>query len=306
MRKPPFLQPNDKVAIVAPARKVSFTEMQAAIKIVESWGVEVVLGKNLFNVHNIFAGTDEERAEDLQTMLDDPEIKAIICARGGYGTLRIIDKLDFTKFIENPKWLVGFSDVTALHCHLSTLGIQSIHGAMPLLFPRQTEKTIESLRKALFGEQIEIIAHPHKDNILGTARGELVGGNLTLFANAIGTPSEVNTTNKILFLEDINEYLYHLERMMIHLKRAKKLQNLAGLIVGQFTDVKDNELGFGRDIHEIIVELVKEYHYPVCFDFPIGHERNNMTMICGSEALLEIEKERVRLQYLYSEHNNKP
>ena len=295
MISPTHLQKNDKVAIVAPAKKVSPHEIEMAIAILESWGLEVVLGENLFNIHFQFAGTDAERTLDLQKMLDAPDIKAIICARGGYGTIRIVDKLDFSKFLKYPKWLVGFSDITVLHCHLHNLGVESMHAIMPLLFPKQTEQTIESLKNGLFGNSIVIDSIIHPLNRLGESEGELIGGNLSLFANTIGTYSEVDITGKILFLEDVDEYLYHLDRMLIHLYRAGKLKNLAGLIIGQFTEVKDNEIAFGKDVNEIIQELTQEYAYPIGFDFPIGHEIHNMTIVCGRKARLKITEEKAQL-----------
>ncbi|MDX2301870.1 MAG: LD-carboxypeptidase [Microscillaceae bacterium] len=298
MIRPPFLKTGDQVGIVAPAKKVSRQEMEMAIQILEGWGLEVVLGKHLFSTHNQFAGTDTERTEDLQNMLDNPDIRVIFSARGGYGTIRVVDKLKFNQFIRYPKWLVGFSDITVLHCHLHNMGVKSIHGIMPLLFPKQTEQTIESLRKALFGEALEIHTLRHPLNRYGENEGRLIGGNLSLFANTIGTISEVSTEGKLLFLEDVNEYLYHIDRMMIHLYRAGKLRNLEGLIIGQFTQIKDNEISFGKTVHEIIAEIVSEYSYPVCFDFPVGHEIHNMTMICGNRGRLLVDQFGVKLTFL--------
>jgi muramoyltetrapeptide carboxypeptidase len=297
MITPPFLKKGDKIGIVAPAKKVIRQEMETGIGILESWGLEIELGKNLYNTHNQFAGTDQERTEDLQRMLDSPEIKAIICARGGYGTIRIVDKLDFSEFLKYPKWLIGFSDITVLHCHLHNLGVESMHGIMPLLFPKQTEQTIDSLKKSLFGEPIPIVSYPDPLNRRGETKGELIGGNLSLFANTIGTVSEVDTKGKILFLEDVDEYVYHLDRMMIHLHRAGKLKDLAGLVVGQFTEVKDNTIGFGKTVYEIIDELVADYNYPVGYDFPIGHEIHNMTIICGRVGHLKVDGVRAVLEF---------
>ncbi len=294
---PKKLEEGSKVGIIAPAKKVSRQDLEMAIQILEGWGLEVVLGKHLFNSHNQFSGTDAERREDLQSMLDRPDIQAIICARGGYGTIRIVDKLDFQGFLKSPKWLVGFSDITVLHCHLYNLGVESIHGVMPLLFPKQTEQTIESLHQVLFGNDSHLEVRPAALNRLGVAQGELIGGNLSLFANTIGTVSEVDTKGKILFLEDVNEYVYHLDRMMIHLYRAGKLSHLAGLVIGQFTEIKDNEIAFGPNINEIISELVQEFDYPVCFDFPVGHEIHNLTMVCGRSAKLTVSKEEVLLNF---------
>lgn len=295
LTSPPFLKANSKVGIVAPAKKVSRQEMEMAIQILEDWGLQVSLGKHLFSVYNQFAGTDRERTEDLQQMLDNPGLEAIICARGGYGTIRIVDNLVFDQFKKYPKWLVGFSDITVLHCHVHNLGVESIHGIMPLLFPKQTNDTIESLRKALFGEELIYETLPHPLNREGNAQGQLVGGNLSLFANTIGTTSEIETEGKILFLEDVNEYLYHLDRMMLHLYRAGKLAHLSGLIVGQFSEVKDNQIAFGSTVNEIIADIIQEYEYPVCYDFPVGHEVHNLAIRCGKISSLQVSKQSVKL-----------
>lgn len=294
---PSYLQAGQKVAIVAPAKSIDEAEIKMAVTIFESWGLEVVLGQHLFNTHHQFAGTDEERAQDFQQMLDAPEIKAIICARGGYGTTRIIDQLDFTKFLQHPKWIVGFSDVTVLHCHLHNLNVETIHGIMPLLFPKQTEISIESLKQALFGKPLKVTSTLSVLNRIGKAQGVVVGGNLTLFANAIGTPSEIDTQGKILFLEEVNEYLYHIDRMMVQLRRAGKLDQLAGLVIGQFSKVKDNEVFFGQTVYEIVSDLTTEFDYPVCYNFPVGHEKHNMTIICNRKARLEVGEKTVELTF---------
>ncbi len=296
MLSPPCLQIGDKVAIIAPAKKVVPQEISHAIRILESWGLEVVLGTHLYNAHNVFAGTDTERTQDLQTMLDSPEIKAIICARGGYGTSRIVDNIDFTKFLQNPKWIVGFSDITVLHCEVHKRGIESIHGIMPLLFPKQTPETIESLRTALWGEPQDITVAPCLPNRVGKAEGQLIGGNLSLLANIIGTPSEIDTTGKILFLEDVSEYLYHIDRMMIQLARSQKLKNLAGLIVGEFSEIRDEDNAFGKTVHELIADIITPYHYPVAYNFPIGHEQHNLSIICGRQAHLTVSAGKVILR----------
>ena len=295
--RPPYLQTGQKVAIVAPAKSINRTEIKMAVSIFETWGLEVVLGKHLFKTHHQFAGTDAERAQDFQEMLDDPEIRAIICARGGYGTTRIIDRLDFTSFLQKPKWIVGFSDVTVLHCHLHNFNVETIHGIMPLLFPKQTEVSIESLRQVLFGKPLKVSSVLSVLNKRGTTKGVVVGGNLTLFANAIGTPSEIDTRGKILFLEEVNEYLYHIDRMMVQLKRAGKLDQLAGLIIGQFSGVKDNDVFFGQTVYEIVNDLTQEFEYPVCYNFPIGHEKHNMTVICNREASLSVGEKQVELAF---------
>lgn len=297
MRRPPQINKGDKVGIVAPAKKISKEEIKIAIQILESWGLEVVLGDYLFNTYNQFAGTDIERTEDLQKMLDDPEIKVVICARGGYGTIRIVDKLDFSKFQSNPKWIIGFSDITVLHCHIYNLGIESIHGVMPLLFPKQTQQTIESLKNILEDKAITIYSPSHHLNRFGNAKGELIGGNLSLFVNTIGTLSEVDTTGKILFLEDVGEYVYHLDRMLIHLQRAGKLNHLVGLVIGQFSEIKENIISFGKTVYEIILELSQEFNFPIAYNFPIGHERHNLALVCGREALLEVDKDNAVLSF---------
>ncbi len=299
MVNPSYLEKKQKIAIVAPATSVKPEEISNAVEIFESWGLEIVFGKYLFENHHGFAGTDVQRASDFQDMLDNPEIKAIICARGGYGTLRIIDKLDFSTFSKNPKWVVGFSDVTVLHCHLYNLGSQSIHGSMPLLFPQQTKDSIHSLYQALFGEKINYISENiNPFNRLGEVEATIVGGNLSLFTNTIGTNTEVDTKGKILFLEDVDEYIYHLDRMLIHLKRAGKLTNLAGLVVGQFSELMDNEPPFGKTVHEIIDELTKEYSYPILYDFPTGHENHNIALIVGAKVKLGVLKNEVKLMFI--------
>lgn len=299
MQIPPFLKQGDKVAIVAPARKVSKEEMQSAIELLTNWGLQVVLGGNLFHEQNQFSGTDDERAADLQTMLDDTSVKAIIAARGGYGTLRIIDKLDFTIFKKHPKWIVGYSDVTVLHSHINTLGIATLHGTMPINFTKNAEAT-ESLQKALFGESLifEISAHPlNKAVSQTTVECEIVGGNLSLLYALAGSVSDIDTKNKILFIEDLDEYLYHIDRMMLNLKRAGKLSRLKVLIVGGMTDMKDNTIPFGKTAEEIILDAVKEYDYPVIFGFPAGHIDNNRAVYFGKEAKLTFANSTITLTY---------
>ena len=287
MKTPPSLKKGDKIAIVASARKVSKEELQPAIGLFQSWGLEVVSSKNLFNQNNQFSGTDNERAEDLQTMFDDASIKAVICARGGYGTLRIIDKIDFTKFKQHPKWMIGFSDVTVLHSHIHTIGIQTLHAKMLLNINKNSEST-ETLRKALFGEALNYEIEPHPLNIKGNAEGQLVGGNLSLLYALAGSVSDIDTKGKILFIEDLDEYLYHIDRMMLNLKRSGKLNVLTGLVIGGMTEMKDNAIPFGKTAEEIILDAVKEYNYPVCFNFPAGHIDRNCALIFGRAVKLEV------------------
>ena len=293
------LQTGDKIAIISTARKVSFAEMEPAIAILKSWGLEVILGKTIGADFNQFAGDDSVRLADLQQMLDDTSINAILCARGGYGTARLLDQLDFSRFRQNPKWLIGFSDVTALHAHLYTLGFESLHAIMPILFAREgSEAAIESLRSILFGENISYTAEAHEFNRSGKGEGDLVGGNLSILHTILGTRSDFDYSGKILFLEDLDEYLYHIDRMLVHLDRCGKLENLAGLIIGQMSDMKDNLIPFGHSAYEIIQQHTSRYNYPVCFGFPVGHEPHNLALICGRKAKLEVTEKGSFLSYL--------
>lgn len=294
---PPCLQKGDKVGIIAPAKKVTPEEMAHAIYILESWGLEVILSKNLYKAHHIFAGTDLERTQDLQEMLDRQDIKAILCARGGYGTSKIVDMLDFTKFLQNPTWVVGFSDITVLHSQIHQYGIETLHASMPLLFSKQTTASIESLKTVLFSGNPRPITLPAQPlNRVGKAEGQLIGGNLSLLVHTLSTPSEIDTVDKILFLEDIGEYLYHLERMLIQLARAQKLKHLAGMILGEFSQIRDQDNSFGKDVPELIADIAAPYSFPVAYNFPIGHEQHNLSLICGRQARLTVGKEMVVLE----------
>ena len=287
MVQPPLLKKADKIGIIAPARKISLPEIQFAIETFESWGLEVVLSKNLFKEDHQFSGTDEERCSDLQTMLDDDSIKAIISARGGYGTLRIIDQLDFSKFKKHPKWIIGYSDITVLHSHIHNFGIETVHGLMCINFPKSAG-AVETLHKILFGEKLSYSFKDHPLNRNGKCVGELVGGNLSLLYALAGSKSDISTKGKILFIEDLDEYLYHIDRMMLNLNRSGKLSDLAGLIVGGMTDMKDNQIPFGKTAEEIILDAVKEFKYPVCFNFPSGHMENNYAIPLGRKSTLYV------------------
>lgn len=290
MRRPDFLKRGDSVALVAPGRKIKSELIEYAADILRSWGLDVVLSTNLFsNKHNYLAGTDEQRAADFQTALNDPSIRAIICVRGGYGSTRIIDQLDFSAFQQNPKWIVGFSDITAFHLKLFNLGIESIHATMPVLFSKADSVTsVESLKKNLFGTSTILEASAHSMNRIGGAAAQVVGGNLSLIIDSIGTSCEPDTNKKILIVEEIEEYFYKIDRMFTQLKRAGKLQNLAGLVVGHFTDIQDSELGFGETVEQIIMNAVKEFDFPVAFGFPTGHENPNIAWRSGAIATLEV------------------
>lgn len=304
MQSPESLKKGDKIGIVAPARKISLQEIRPTINKLKKWGLEVVLGNNMFNECNQYSGTDEERLTDFRQMLDDDSIRAILCARGGYGTVRIIDKIDFRAFKERPKWIVGFSDITVLHSHIhSNFCIETVHSIMPVILPdcELTEQSYETMRKVLFGERqnYEIEASPLSRK--GIARGVLTGGNLSILYSLTGTKSDINTNDKILFIEDLDEYLYHIDRMMMNFKRSGKLENLAGLIVGGMGEMNDNDIPFGKTAQEIIAETVAEYNYPVVFDFPAGHIKNNMALILGREILLRVDK---KVYVEFSETNN--
>ena len=294
MITPPYLKAGDKVAIIATARKVSFAEMEPAMAQLKSWGLKVLTGNYLTAEFNQFAGTDEERTADMQQMLDDTEVKAIFCARGGYGSVRIIDRLDFTRFVTSPKWLVGYSDITVFHSHIShNFGIETLHATMPINFPPDGFETpsTKSLHKALFGEDINHRFASHPLNRMGNATGEVIGGNLSMLYSLSGSISDVDTEGRILFIEDVDEYLYHIDRMMMNLKRSGKLSHLAGLVVGGLTKMNDNTIPYGLTAEKIIAEAVAEYDYPVCFNFPAGHQDNNFSLIMGRQAELSVADE---------------
>lgn len=295
---PPYLKKGDKIAITCPAKKLA-APMRDAVELLTSWGLEVVLGETVNASYHQFAGDDDLRAADMQRFVDDGSIKAIIAARGGYGTIRMIDKVDFGRFNTNPKWLVGFSDITVLHTHLHTnYNVQTIHGQMPVNIPDASAKSLESLRMALFGEDISYKHHTHELNRNGEADGVLIGGNLSLLIAVSGSVSDMDYTGKILFIEDVGEYLYAIDRMVRNLDRAGKLKKLAGLIVGGFSEVKDNEIPFGQTVPEIIMDVVKNYDYPVCFDFPAGHVPDNRSLILGRKLKMKILNEQVNISYL--------
>lgn len=298
MITPISLRKGDMVAIVSTARKVSKEELQPALQLIESWGLKVVLGKTIDSEENQFAGSDELRAADFQMMLDDPDIKAIWCAKGGYGTVRIIDKLDFSLFKKSPKWIIGYSDVTVLHSHIHTVGVETLHAQTLLELENKSEETANSIKKVLFGKDYSIEV-PRKDSFasLGICSGELVGGNLSILYSLCGSNSAINTNGKILFIEDLDEYLYHIDRMIMNLKRNGMFKKLAGLMVGGMTQMNDNTIPFGKTAKEIIWETVKEYDYPVCFDFPAGHLEDNRALIMGGKVKLEIKKEKVTLNF---------
>jgi muramoyltetrapeptide carboxypeptidase len=290
---PPTLKKGYTVGIIAPARKVVKEEIEPALTMLNDWGLNVKLGTHIFGEYNQFSGTDTERASDFKQMVEDPSIKAILCARGGYGTVRLLDHINLRALQREPKWIIGFSDVTVLHSILNAwFKVETIHGIMAINFPSDglPNLSTESLRRVLFGEPQVYRINYHKFNRLGQCKGELCGGNLSILASIAGTDADISTNGKILFIEDLDEYLYHIDRMMMNLKRSGKLKDLAGLIVGGMTDMNDNTIPFGRSAYQIIHEAVAEYNYPVCFDFPAGHQKDNVALIMGRIAELNIKQ----------------
>ncbi|WPU94476.1 LD-carboxypeptidase [Mucilaginibacter sabulilitoris] len=293
----PYLKKGDKIAITCPAKKLP-KPMDDAVALLQSWGLEVILGDTVNASYHQFAGDDELRAKDLQRFIDDDSIKAIIAARGGYGTIRMIDLVDFSHFAQHPKWLVGFSDITILHTHLyANYGAQSIHGQMPVNIPDASAHSLKTLRKALFGEDLYYQFLSHTLNRTGNSGGILIGGNLSLLVAVSGSVSDIDYAGKILFIEDVGEYLYAIDRMLRCLKRAGKLSKLAGLIAGGFSDTKDNDIPFGQTVPEIIMDVVKEYDYPVCFDFPAGHIPDNCSLIFGRLVELSVQEQQVTVKF---------
>lgn len=288
MITPPYLQKGDTVALLATARKNIDDNLKPTIDLLHSWGLEAVIGSTIGLDYHQLAGTDEQRAADFQKQLDNPNIKAIWCVRGGYGTVRMLDLLDFTKFKQHPKWVIGFSDVTVLHNHLNTMGYKSLHGIMPVTVPRATPDAVSSLKASLFGEPVSYSISPTPMNRFGTATGELVGGNLSILYSLLGSPSAIDCKDKILFIEDLDEYLYHIDRMMMNLKRNGCIENLKGIIIGGMTSMKDNEVPWGKNALEIIDDVTKKYNIPVIFNFPAGHIRDNRALIMGNTVTMEV------------------
>ncbi|MDR1756918.1 MAG: LD-carboxypeptidase [Culturomica sp.] len=289
MIRPSYLQSGDKVALVSPAGIVAAAQLQHAEEVLRSWGLEPVRGRHALAQFGYFAGTDAERAEDLQGALDSEEIRAIFCTRGGYGCLRIVEKLDYSTFQGNPKWLIGFSDITVLHTKLTSLGIESLHGPMPKSFEKTTGEAMEQLRRFLFGEVTSYRVPPHPLNREGTVRSDLTGGNLSLLHCIRSSVIEYRQKGAILFIEDVGENLYAIDRMMLSFKLTGRLDDLQGLIVGGFSDMCAGN--FGKTAEEIIREAVDEYDYPLCFGFPAGHIPGNYPLILGSSIELSIEQE---------------
>lgn len=295
---PPYLKKGDLVAITCPAKKLP-KPMDDAVALLQSWGLRVVLGDTVTASYHQFAGDDALRAHDMQRFINDNEVKAIFAARGGYGTIRIIDDIDFGPLKTNPKWIIGFSDITVIHSHLlHNFDIESIHGQMPINIPDASALSLQSLKQALFGEELSYRFDTDAINKPGQAVAPVIGGNLMMLISLSGSASDLNFDNKILFIEDVGEYYYSVDRMIHCLKRAGKLEKLAGLVVGGFTDLKDNDVPFGFSINEIITNAVSAYNYPVAFGFPAGHVTNNNALILGRQATFHVTEQQSTLQFI--------
>ena len=299
MVTPAYLNLGDAIGIVSTARKISSEELTHFLELLKSWGLKPVLGDTINAEDHQYAGTDALRSADFQNMLDNPDIKGIWCARGGYGTVRMVDSLDFSAFRKHPKWVIGYSDVTVLHSQIHSFGIETIHANMAMEMDIKTPETKESVKAVLFGKKYSVVytSKEKKHNQLGTTAGILVGGKLSLLYSLIGSPSALVTRDKILFIEDLDEYLYHMDRMMQNLKRNGLLKDLKGLIVGGMNDMNDNTIPFGKTAKEIVAEAVSAYNYPVCFDFPAGHILDNRALILGREVTLDVSENSVSLTF---------
>lgn len=297
---PPYLKNGDTIGIVCPAGYMSQDRVKVCVDTLQQWGFNVKVGKTVGNQFHYFSGTDAERLDDLQQMIDDSSVHAILCGRGGYGVGRIIDDIDFSTFIAKPKWIIGFSDITVLLSHLYTkYNTASLHSPMAGAFNDggASNEYVQSLRKAITGELTSYTCKANALNRKGKAKGDLIGGNLSLIAHLVGTESDIDTDGEILFLEDVGEYVYNVDRMMLQLKRSGKLARLAGLVVGGFSEMKDTTTPFGQNVYDLIWDKVKEYNYPVCFGFPVSHDTENYALKVGVGYELEVGEE-VRLSEL--------
>lgn len=295
---PPYLKKGDTIGIVCPAGFMPVEKMQTCISVLMEWGYKVKAGNTIGSQFNYFSGTDEQRLQDLQQMINDDSVQAILCARGGYGVGRIIDQLDFKKFKKNPKWIIGFSDITVLHSHIhNRFKIASLHAPMAAAFNDDEYKNeyVQSLKHALEGKKSKYTCAINPYNNIGIGAGKLVGGNLSLLIHLIGTRSEIDTDGKLLFLEEVGEYVYNIDRMLYQLKRSGKFDKLAGLIIGGFSETKDTTIPFGKDVYKVIYEVIKDYKYPVCFQFPVGHIRENYALKIGADYTLNVGKKKVQL-----------
>lgn len=294
---PPALRQGDTVALVATARKNILPNLQPAIELLKSWGLEVLLGQTIGLDNHQLAGTDAQRAADMQQQLENPKVKAIWCVRGGYGTVRMIDLVDFSPLAKQPKWIIGFSDVTVLHAHLHQLGFASVHGIMPVNVEKASPEAVESLRKCLFNEPLRYELPYQQENQLGEVTGELIGGNLSILYSLMGTASQLDGEGKILFIEDLDEYLYHLDRMCMGLKRSGLFANLKGVVVGSFTQMHDNEIPWGKSAYEILAEHLSPLNIPIAYHFPAGHLADNRALPFGKKVKLRVALSGTELQF---------
>lgn len=297
LKHPPYLKAGDTVAIVAPSGilKNRNGEVQQAQTLLKSWGLHSVVGKHVFSKANHFAGTDDERCEDLQKALDDPKISAIWCARGGYGTVRILDKLDYSKFKENPKWLIGYSDITALHNQIHNEGVESLHAIMCVSLPddeSEIETSISTFKNTLFGKPLSYTLKGSSYNKTGATSGQLVGGNLTMLHTMLGSKTSIDTSGKILFIEDIGEYKYHIDRMLQSLKRAGYFDTCRGVIVGDMSKMRTNTTLWGTSVEQLILDALTDYDFPIAFNMPAGHEKDNRALIFGRTVQLTVYSEK--------------
>lgn len=297
IQKPEFLQKGDLVYIVSPASPIQDNHIRVAKELLSSWGLRVHVSEYAYARSGVFAGTDEQRLHDLQTALDNPDCKAILCSRGGYGSIRIASCLDFTAYMQNPKWIIGFSDITVLLARCNALDIASVHALMAKNVPTAHPSSLESLRQLLFGSVQTIEIQPSAYNIPGQVTGEIVGGNLSVLYSMRGIPFEFDYTNKILFIEDLHEYLYHIDRIMQNFKLSGIFDTISGLVVGHMSNMKQGADPHKDSLEEIILSAVTEYSIPVCFSAPIGHEPKNMAIMIGGTYSLDITPEKVRLEY---------
>lgn len=302
MKRIPYLYEGAKVAIAAPARKMSREQMEFAVNWLKEKGFTPVYDDRLFAEHHIFAGDDSLRAAVIQNYLDDENIEAIWLSRGGYGSIRIIDMLDFTQFLRHPKWIIGFSDTTVFHGKLNRLGCPSLHASMPYCFDKKTFEAQQSLFDVLTGKSLHYEFSFHPLNRLGKVEGEMVGGNLSVLYGMMGSNTFPETDGKILFIEEVDEYIYHIDRMMHGLKRAGKLEHLKALVVGGLTQINDNPEPFGMSVEEVIAEAVRDYDYPLCFGFPAGHFNDNRAVVLGQKSIVEITPEKVLFDSSYSRY----
>ena len=300
--KPKNLKIGDTISIIAPSGVLKDYDeyMDKSISLMKSWGLNVVLGSNIYDSYGHFSSSDANRQKDFQNAIDDNKIKAIWCARGGYGAMRIIDKINYDNLLKHPKWVIGYSDITAIHNDIHNLGVESLHGVMSKSLEDISvdDESIKKLKDVIFGKgELHYVIESNKYNITGEASGKLVGGNLTLLQSLLQSKSSIDTTNKIIFIEEVGEYLYHIDRMLHSLKRADYFSKCSGLIVGDFTDIRKNETKFGKNLYEIINEIVKEYNFPVIYGFPAGHGQKNFPLIFGRNVEINVSENKSEIRF---------